>query len=54
MGNGSNHARNGADYREKAIEMLKERAGMGSGLGDKAEAVYDAYAKVFIKPSQLK
>jgi para-nitrobenzyl esterase len=33
--------------REKAIEMLKERAGMGGGLGDKATAVYDAYAKAF-------
>ncbi len=41
--------------REKAIEMLKERAGMGSGLGDKAEAVYDAYAKVFnqAKPIEI-
>ena len=33
--------------REKAIEKLKERAGFGGGLGDKAGAVYDAYAKTF-------
>ena len=33
--------------REKAIEMLKERAGFGGGLGDKAGVVYDAYAKAF-------
>lgn len=32
---------------EKAIEMLKQRAGFTGGLGDKAEAVYNAYAKVF-------
>ena len=33
--------------REKAIDMLKERAGMGGGLGEKAATVYDAYAKAF-------
>ncbi len=41
--------------REKAIESLKERAGFGGGLGDKAEAAYDAYAKAFpdTKPIEL-
>ena len=33
--------------REKAIDMLKERAGMGGGLGEKAATVYDAYTKAF-------
>ena len=33
--------------REKAIDILKERAGMGGGLGEKAATVYDAYAKAF-------
>ncbi len=32
---------------EEAKEMLKERAGFRGGLGDKAPAVYDAYAKAF-------
>ncbi len=31
----------------EAKEMLKERAGFRGGLGDKAPAVYDAYAKAF-------
>lgn len=39
--------------REKAIEMLKERAGMGGGLDDKASAVYDAFAKVFPKAKPI-
>jgi len=39
--------------REKAIEMLKERAGMGGGLGEKAAAVYDAYAKAFPKAKPI-
>jgi para-nitrobenzyl esterase len=39
--------------REKAINMLKERAGMGSGLGDKAAAAYDAYAKAFPKAKPI-
>ena len=39
--------------REKAIEMLKERAGFGGGLGDKATAVYDAYAKAFPKAKPI-
>ena len=39
--------------REKAIEMLKERAGMGGGLGDKAAVVYDAYAKAFPKAKPI-
>lgn len=39
--------------REKAIDMLKERAGMGGGLGDKATAVYDAYAKAFPKAKPI-
>lgn len=40
---------------EKAIEMLKERAGFGGGLGDKAQAVYDAYANAFpnAKPIEI-
>jgi len=33
----------------EAKEMLKERAGMGAGLGDKAPAAYDAYARAFPK-----
>ncbi len=32
---------------DEAKEMLKERAGFRGGLGDKAPAVYDAYAKAF-------
>lgn len=32
---------------EEAINMLKERAGFRGGLGDKAEEVYNAYAKIF-------
>ena len=32
---------------EGAKEMLKESAGFRGGLGDKAPAVYDAYARVF-------
>lgn len=41
--------------REKAIDMLKERAGMGGGLGDKAATVYDAYANAFsaAKPIEI-
>lgn len=41
--------------REKAIDMLKERAGMSGGLGDKAALVYDGYAKVFpnAKPIEI-
>ena len=41
--------------REKAIESLKERAGFGGGLGDKAAAVYDAYAKIYpeAKPIEI-
>jgi para-nitrobenzyl esterase len=39
--------------REKAIDMLKERAGMGGGLGDKAAAAYDAYAKAFPKAKSI-
>lgn len=39
--------------REKAIDMLKERAGMGGGLGDKAAAAYDAYAKAFPKAKPI-
>jgi para-nitrobenzyl esterase len=40
---------------EKAKEMLKERAGIRGGLGDKAGAVYDAYAKAFpgLKPVEI-
>ncbi|MCW0482077.1 carboxylesterase/lipase family protein [Gaoshiqia sediminis] len=40
---------------EKAVEMLKERAGFGGGLGDKAQAVYEAYAKTFpnAKPIEI-
>ncbi|MBN2698835.1 MAG: carboxylesterase/lipase family protein [Bacteroidales bacterium] len=33
--------------KEKAIESLKERAGFRGGLGEKAEAVYNAYEKAF-------
>ena len=32
---------------DEAKEMLKERAGFRGGLGDKAPAVFDAYAKAF-------
>jgi para-nitrobenzyl esterase len=41
--------------REKAIESLKERAGFGGGLGDKAGEVYDAYQKAFpgAKPIEI-
>ena len=41
--------------REKAIESLKERAGFRGGLGEKAEEVYDGYAKAFpdAKPVDL-
>ncbi|HEY3390206.1 MAG TPA: carboxylesterase family protein [Prolixibacteraceae bacterium] len=40
---------------EKAKEMLKERAGFGGGLGDKAGVVYDAYAKIYpnAKPIEI-
>ncbi len=40
---------------EEAREMLKERAGLRGGLGDKAPEVYDAYAKVFpdAKPIEI-
>lgn len=39
----------------KTKEMLKERAGLGGGLGEKAPAVYDAYAKAFpqAKPIEI-
>ncbi len=41
--------------KEKAIESLAERAGFRGGLGDKAGAVYEAYAKAFpnAKPIEL-
>lgn len=32
---------------EKAVETLKERAGIRGGFGDKAKSVYEAYAKAF-------
>ncbi|HLN74417.1 MAG: carboxylesterase/lipase family protein [Methylococcaceae bacterium] len=40
---------------EKAKEMLRERAGFTGGLGEKAAAVYDAYAKAFpdAKPIEI-
>ncbi|HPR33272.1 MAG TPA: carboxylesterase family protein [Prolixibacteraceae bacterium] len=40
---------------EKAIEMLKERAGFRGGLGDKAEVAYRAYERVFpeAKPIEI-
>ena len=40
---------------DEAKEMLKDRAGFRGGLGDKAPAVYDAYAKVFpdAKPIEI-
>jgi len=40
---------------DKAKEILKERAGMGAGLGDKAGTVYDAYAKIYpsAKPIEI-
>ncbi|NQU85978.1 MAG: carboxylesterase/lipase family protein [Mariniphaga sp.] len=40
---------------DEAKEMIRERAGFRGGLGDKAPAVYDAYAKVFpnAKPIEL-
>jgi len=40
---------------DKAKEMLKERAGFMGGLGDKAGAAYDAYAKAFphAKPIEI-
>lgn len=40
---------------DKAKEMLKERAGFGGGLGEKAPAVYEAYAKAFpqAKPIEI-
>jgi len=37
----------------QAIEILKERAGFGGGLGDKAEEVYNAYAKLFPNASPI-
>jgi para-nitrobenzyl esterase len=33
--------------REEAISMLRERMGFRAGLGERAEAVYDGYARVF-------
>ena len=36
---------------DEAKNMLKERAGFRGGLGDKAPAVYDAYAKCFPEAS---
>ncbi len=38
---------------EKAVEMLKMRAGFGGGLGEKAQDVYNAYAKVFPKAKPI-
>ncbi|TFH21851.1 MAG: carboxylesterase/lipase family protein [Bacteroidia bacterium] len=40
---------------DAAKEMLKERAGFRGGLGDKAPAVYDAYARAFpdAKPIEI-
>lgn len=40
---------------QKAVEMLKERAGMRGGFGEKAQEVYDAYAKAFpgAKPVEI-
>lgn len=40
---------------ENAKEVLKERAGFRGGLGDKAPAVYDSYAKAFpeAKPIEI-
>ena len=40
---------------DKAKEMLRERAGFTGGLGEKAAAVYDAYAKAFpdAKPIEI-
>jgi para-nitrobenzyl esterase len=40
---------------DEAKEMLKVRAGFRGGLGDKAPAVYDAYAKAFpdAKPIEI-
>ncbi|WP_167614156.1 carboxylesterase/lipase family protein [Maribellus sediminis] len=40
---------------DQAKEMLKQRAGFRGGLGDKAPAVYDAYAKAFpdAKPIEI-
>lgn len=32
---------------EQAVERLKTRAGFGGGLGDKAQEVFDSYAKAF-------
>jgi para-nitrobenzyl esterase len=41
--------------REKAIENLKTQMRFSGGLGDKAEAIYDAYAKAFpdAKPVEI-
>lgn len=41
--------------KEKAIESLKKRAGFRGGLGDKAQEVYEAYAKTFpeAKPIEI-
>ncbi len=38
---------------DKAIEMLKQRAGMGGGFGDKAADIYNAYAKAFPKAKPI-
>lgn len=40
---------------DKAKALLKERAGFTGGLGEKADAVYDAYAKAFpdAKPIEI-
>jgi len=40
---------------ERAIEMLKERAGFRGGLGENAHEVYDAYAEAFpeAKPVEI-
>ena len=40
---------------EQAVERLKVRAGFGRGFGDKAQAVFEAYAKAFpgAKPVEI-
>lgn len=38
---------------DRAKEILRERAGFTGGLGDKAAAVYDAYAKTFPKAKPI-
>lgn len=38
---------------EKAIEMLKGQIGFGGNLGEKAEEIYHAYAKIFPKAKPI-